>query len=65
MNNLAPRLSYLKNLLDRLTTVPLVGLDIGSAALKVVELEVSGKQIFLRRASVQNTLPEKNLASSV
>ena len=65
LNNLAPRISYLETLIDRLTTVSLVGLDIGSAALKVVELEVSRKQIFLSRASVQSVSSEKNPASSL
>ena len=42
----------LKQLVDRLTTAPLVGVDVGSAALKVVELERSGDQVLLRGCAV-------------
>ena len=58
-------MNKLQNFIDRLTTSPVAGLDIGRGALKVVELEVSGKKIFLKRALVKSVLPEENLAGSV
>ena len=42
----------LKQLVDHFIAVPLVGIDVGSAALKVVELARTGGQIILRRAVV-------------
>ena len=42
----------LKQLVDRFTTSPLVGIDIGSSAVKVVELERTEGKIVLRRCAV-------------
>lgn len=48
----------LTRLVKRWTTIPLVGMDLGSRMLKVVELGQSGGQIILRRAAVKEV--EKN-----
>ena len=42
----------LKQLVQRLTTLPLIGVDVGSAAIKVVELAQSEGRLILRRAGV-------------
>lgn len=66
MNNLRSYLRSVENLIDRFTAVRLVGLDLGSAAIKMVELEISGKRIVLKRAFLQNVLSEKeNLAAKL
>ena len=58
-------MNKLQYFVDRLTTSPVVGLDIGRSAVKVVELEASGKKFFLRRAWVKSVSPEENLSTSV
>ena len=42
----------LKQLVDRFVTVPMVGIDLGSTALKVVELARLSGRIVLRRAAI-------------
>lgn len=42
----------LKQLVQRLTTLPLIGVDVGSAAIKVVELAQTDGRLILRRAGV-------------
>jgi type IV pilus assembly protein PilM len=43
----------LKQLVDRLTTVPLVGVDVGSSWVKVVQLAQVGDKIALHRAAAK------------
>jgi Tfp pilus assembly PilM family ATPase len=52
----------LKHLVTRMTTTPLVGVDLGSSALKVVELERTDGRILLRRCAVAET-EQKNVSS--
>lgn len=66
----------LKQLVDRLTTVPLVGVDVGSSWIKVVELARTPAGLSLRRCAVaptngadatvalRRTLDEAGIASS-
>jgi Tfp pilus assembly PilM family ATPase len=42
----------LKQLVNRFTTSPLVGVDLGSAALKVIEVEQADGRVILRRCAV-------------
>ena len=42
----------LKQVVDRLTSVPIVGVDLGSAVVKVVELARANGQLSLRRCAV-------------
>lgn len=42
----------LKQLIDRVVTAPLVGVDVGSTTLKVVELHRTNGDVFLRRCTV-------------
>jgi len=42
----------LKQLVDRFIAVPMVGVDVGSAALKVVELAQTDHRLIIRRAAI-------------
>ena len=54
----------LKHLVDRLTTTSIVGVDFGSAALKLVELAAREGQAVLRRCAVQ-ALPGGGASAAV
>ena len=44
--------SMLRRLVDRVARAPLIGVDLGSSDIKVVELARSGEQIVLERCAV-------------
>ena len=47
-----------KSVLPRLTRYPIIGLDIGSSAIKVAEIKPSGKQWQLVRCGIKPLPPE-------